>query len=349
MLAGSAWSGSVTASRSKRPTWRLWPTAAPLGGGGYPSVVTAVSRYELRAPRESDFERVAEILLADELDDAGQVILGADFLRSEWGEVGFNLATDAWVALDDKGSVLGYGQARRTEREVVESWGVVDPACRGRGVGAALLDRIEARAMEMLAGSSQDRFRHSINAADGAAAELLAARGLRLLRHHWHMEAILPVPLEACVDPPGVSVNAFDPRSDLAGLVAVLDEALADDRSYRRGRFEEWAREELSRPTYDPVLWQVARVDGTLVGAVTAEASADGWISFLGVLAAARGRGIGTALLRHLFATLADRDVARALVNVDAGNPSKATAVYEGAGMRVVKRWDLWERPRRRD
>ena len=311
--------------------------------------MTAASRYALRAPRESDFERVAEILVADELDDAGQVILGADFLRSEWGEVGFDLATDAWVVLDDKGSILGYGQARRAEPEVVESWGVVDPACRGRGFGAALFDRIEARATGMLAGSSQGRFRHSINAADDAAADMLAARGLRLLRHHWHMEVVLPVPPEPRVDPPGVSVEAFDPGSDLPGLVAVLDEALADDRSYRRGRFGEWAGEEMSSPTYDPALWQVARVDGTLVGAVTAEASAEGWVSFLGVLAAARGRGIGTALLHHLFATLADRGAPRALVNVDAGNPSKATAVYEGAGMRVVKRWDLWERTRRLD
>lgn len=308
--------------------------------------MTAASRYALRAPRESDFERVAAILLADELDDAGQVILGVDFLRSEWGEDGFNLATDAWVALDDQGSVLGYGQARRTEPEVVESWGVVDPACRGCGVGVALFDRIEARATEMLAGPSQGRFRHSINAADAAAAEMLAARGLRLLRHHWHMEVVLPVPLKPRVDPPGVSVKACDPRSDLPGLVAVLDEALADDRSYRRGRFEEWAREEMSSPDYDPALWQVARVDGRLVGGVTAEASAVGWVSFLGVLAAARGRGIGTALLRHLFAGLAERGAPRALVNVDAGNPSKATAVYEGAGMRAVKRWDLWERTR---
>ena len=56
--------------------------------------MTAASRYALRAPLESDFERVAEILVGDELDDAGQVVLGADFLRSEWGEVAFNLATE---------------------------------------------------------------------------------------------------------------------------------------------------------------------------------------------------------------------------------------------------------------
>lgn len=304
----------------------------------------ALSGFRVRAATDSDFEAVAGILRADELDDAGRVTLGAEFLRNEWNEVGFDLVTDAWVAVDDKGALLGYGQARRTQPTEVESWGIVDPACRGRGVGTAILDVIEARAMEMLAGSSGGRFRHSINAGDGPAAELLAARGLRPVRHYWHMELALPRQLEPGADPPGVNVTDFDPRSDLAELVAVLDEALAEDRGYRRGRFEEWAGQEMASPTYDPALWQVARADRTIVGAVTGESDAEGWISFLGVLAAFRGRGIGGALLRHLFTKLADRGAERVIVNVDAANPNKATAVYEGVGMNVVKRWDLWER-----
>jgi hypothetical protein len=33
------------------------------------------------------------------------------------------------------------------------------------------------------------------------------------------------------------------------------------------------------------------------------------------------------------------------LLNVDAENPTGATALYERVGMRIVKRWDLWDRP----
>jgi hypothetical protein len=40
----------------------------------------------------------------------------------------------------------------------------------------------------------------------------------------------------------------------------------------------------------------------------------------------------------------AERGLGRALVSVDARNPTGATGVYERAGMRIVKRWDLWER-----
>ena len=306
--------------------------------------VAPLSGYSFRAATPSDFEAVADILRADELDDAGQVSLGADFVRDEWSEVGFDLATDAWVALDGDGSIIGYGQARQTESTLVESWGVVDPACRGRGIGGALLDLIDARASEMLAGSNRGRFRHSINAGDSAAAELLEECGLRPLRHFWHMERMLSWPFEPGADPPGVLMTDFDPDNDFFEVNAVLSEALADDRGYRTGRFQQWAAQEMRSPTYDPTLWQVAKVGGQPVGAVTGEAGDPGWVSFLGVLAAFRGRGIGAALLRHLFTKLADRSIERVLVNVDAANPSKATAVYEGVGMQVIKRWDLWER-----
>ena len=32
------------------------------------------------------------------------------------------------------------------------------------------------------------------------------------------------------------------------------------------------------------------------------------------------------------------------MLNVDAENTTGATALYERVGMRIVKRWDVWER-----
>ena len=62
------------------------------------------------------------------------------------------------------------------------------------------------------------------------------------------------------------------------------------------------------------------------------------------VLGSHRGRGVGSALLRRAFATFTDRGLRRVRLNVDAENVTGATAVYERVGMRVVNRWDLWER-----
>ena len=133
--------------------------------------------YELRAPTWDDLEPAAGVLAADQLDDAGEAPLDTGYLRGEWGRFGFELTTDAWVAVDATGRVVGYGQVTRDEDDLAASWGVVHPAHRGRGIGSALLGRIEARATELLAGVHGARFRHVVNAGDEAAAAVLRGRG----------------------------------------------------------------------------------------------------------------------------------------------------------------------------
>jgi mycothiol synthase len=298
--------------------------------------------YQLRAPTADDFAPIAAVVVADELNDAGQSTLGADFLRGEWSRI--DLATDAWVAADDTGAIVGYGQVALEPPDVAQSWGVVHPEHRGRGVGSALLDRIGERAAA-LATSSPRRFRHAVNAGDRAAAALLDARGLRPEHHFWHMQIDLVVPCDPGRPPDGIEIGAIEPREDLVVVHAVLAEAFADDLSHHPAPFDQWLEDETSSPSYDPTLWLLARDRGVPAGTVTASVGEDrGWVDYLGVRAPYRGRGIGAALLRRSFAMLAERGASRVLVSVDAQNPTGATAVYERVGMRIVKRWDLWER-----
>ena len=92
-------------------------------------------------------------------------------------------------------------------------------------------------------------------------------------------------------------------------------------------------------------MWRLAWEDGRLVGALTAVVLDDcGWVTLLGVRADARGGGIAAALLRAAFAGFTARGTHTVLLVVDAANPTGATRLYESVGMRVVKRFDLWER-----
>jgi GNAT superfamily N-acetyltransferase len=303
--------------------------------------------YRFRAPIPGDLDAVAGVLIADDLDDAGEIVLDADFLLTGWNRSDFDLATDARVIVDGADSIVAYGQVMREEPSIVGSWGIVHPAQRARGLGSPLLDWIEQRADHLLADVPHPRFRHAINAGDRAAAAMLHARGLSPARHFWHMG----IDLEETVDlgrvPDQIEIGGIEPQTDLPAIHAVLAEAFAEDWGYHPDPFDRWAADYASGPNYDPRLWLIGRDGQAAVGALTANVSGDrGWVGEIGVLATHRGRGIARAFLRRSFATFAARGVGRVMLNVDAENPAGATALYEGVGMRIIKRWDLWERQR---
>jgi mycothiol synthase len=311
----------------------------------YAPGMTLPAGYRLRAPAPGDLDAVADVLIATELDEAGQVVLGADFVRDEWSRVGFDLATSAWVVVDGEGTVAGYAQTMREEPAVVDCWGVVHPRRRGRGIGSSLVDLTDERASRLLAGLPSGRFRHAISAGDDAAAAMLKARGLRPVRHFWHMQIDLTGPLEPGPAPEGVEITGIGSPGDLPAIHGVIEEAFADHFGHRAEPFDRWMAEQEASPSHDLTLWLLARAEGRPAGALTAHVGGDhGWVDYLGVLTACRGRGAGMALLRRSFAMFAGRGVRRVILNVDAENSTGATALYERAGMRVINRWDLWER-----
>ncbi|MCI0686097.1 MAG: GNAT family N-acetyltransferase [Sporichthyaceae bacterium] len=234
--------------------------------------------------------------------------------------------------------------AGKPEPDVVGSWGAVHPEHRGRGIGSGLLDRIEDRADQLSAAGQSLRLRHSINASDRVVAAMLQARGLRLVRHFWHMQIDFVRPPGSGRTPDGIEIAAAESIDDFRAVHGVLDKAFADDWGYHPGPFDQWLDDYVTSPDHDPALWLLARDPEEPVGALVAHIGGDrGWVSELGVLAAHRGRGIAAALLRRSFEAFADRGIREVILNVDAENPS-ATALYERVGMRVVKQWDLWER-----
>ncbi len=301
--------------------------------------------FAFRSPTFDDVDAVADVHLADQLADGVEPTLDAYFIRQVWNRPGIDLATDTWVVTDAAGAIVAYGQAVQDEPGIVGSWGVVLPAYRGRGIGTALFDRIEERASVQLSGASSPRFRHSINATDTAAAEMATARGLRPIRHHWHMGIDLDGPVVAGSPPAGIEIGGVDPATELPAIHAILVAAFAEDPADHPEPFDEWVAEHEASPSHDPSLWLVARDGGVPVGALIASDGDDaGWVDWLAVLSSHRGRGIAAALLHRAFAAAAARGLRRVLLNVDAENATGATAVYERAGMRAVFRWDLWER-----
>lgn len=300
--------------------------------------------YSFRTPTAADADAIGALFVAERDRHPQAPILDAHFIRETWTRAGFDLASDAWVVTDAAGAVVAYGHVRQEEDDAIGSWGLVRPDRNGLGIGAALFDRIEARVAERSVGHPAMRFRHAITTGDDAAAAIATARELRPVHHNWHMQVDLEPPVDQGEAPDGIDIGEMG-EDGLAEAHAVLADAFVDDWADLPGPRDRWIAEELASPSFDPTLWLMARDGATPVGLAAGSAGEDGGaVDWLGVIRSHRGRGIGGALLRRSFARFAARGITTVMVSVDADNVTGATGVYERAGMRVVGRWDLWER-----
>ncbi len=302
--------------------------------------------YEIRPPTFDDVEGVADVLLANDLADIGESDLNAEFVRDQWSSPGLELSEDAWVITDPNGTVVGHANLSPDGEGKLKSWGVVHPEHPGRGLGAALLDRLEARASDRLRGIASAMLHVAVTDTNAAAAFLVRARGYERVRTFRHLQIDLDgSPRDVGEPPPGIQILGIEPDRDLRRVHAIFVEAFSGEWGYRPIPFEEWVGLEVETHSYDPSLWLLATDGAEAVGALSGVVRGDrGWVDELGVRAPWRGRGIASALLRRAFATFASRGLARVMLNVDAENSTGAVRLYEGVGMRTLRAWDVYEK-----
>ncbi|HEY3214318.1 MAG TPA: GNAT family N-acetyltransferase [Actinomycetota bacterium] len=302
--------------------------------------------FEIRSPAFEEVEDVTEMLVATDLADTGTSESDADLIRDQWSSPGFQQAEDAWVVTDPNRAIVAYGSVTPDGEGKMKSWGIVRHDHRGRGLGAALLDRMEARASERLRGIPASVLHTAVNGADASAAALVRSRGFGYVRTFRHLQIDLADPsLDPGESPEGIAIGGIEPERDLRWIHAIFVEAFSEEWGYRPITFEEWVGNEVEVPSFDPRLWLLASAGDEAVGALTGVVWGDrGWVGELGVLAPWRGRGIASALLRRAFASFASRGLPRVMLNVDSENSTGAVRLYEGVGMRTVRAWDVYEK-----
>jgi ribosomal protein S18 acetylase RimI-like enzyme len=151
------------------------------------------------------------------------------------------------------------------------------------------------------------------------------------------MEAELPESPDAPDWPAGFAVRTAAVGDDLRPFYDAAEDAMADHWGHVATPYEEWV-ERVTGSTFDPSLWFLATAGEEPVGVALCRAADDmGWVGTLAVRRSWRRRGLGLALLRHVFGEFARRGLRRARLGVDAESPTGATRLYERAGMRVVQ------------
>lgn len=137
-------------------------------------------------------------------------------------------------------------------------------------------------------------------------------------------------------------------------LNALYADAFADHKTYRRDHPEHaWLARQLAK---DAVILLVARIDGRVVGGLTAyelpkfeAARSEIYLYDLAVCASVRRRGIATALIAELQHIAADMGAWAVFVQADYGD-DPAVALYTKLGVREdVMHFDLPPLPRTKD
>jgi ribosomal protein S18 acetylase RimI-like enzyme len=302
--------------------------------------------FRIRDARLADIPRVAAVGRAADLADIGELDADEDWLHDDWTRPRFDPSSDAWIVEQDAGPIVAFVYTWDEDPHVrFDSAGYVHPDFRGRGIGSVLVDVVERRALRdraLVPPGSSIEVLHSFDSdasglrdpdASGARA-LLEASGYGSEREYLHLGIDVPRGFVAGAPPAGITIR---PRSeaDDRGIVAVMADAFDDPWDYDE------AREEFRNShTYDPSLWMVAHDGDHPVGALFSYVTnGRGQVSALGVRAPWRRRGIGGALLRAAFVRLRDRGVPDVRLNVDSDNASRASRLYDRAGMRLRRRW----------
>jgi mycothiol synthase len=296
----------------------------------------------LRAPTLADVDGVVAVLNRASQELRGRDDVDANAIEGWWTQPApFDLSADVVLALRD-GVVVGYGDIGDQANDGSVLWLDV----RGealREVHAELERRALARR------SPTGVVRAMADERDHALAALLEEGGYHRIRSSYRMGTELVDRAFVPVWPDGAVVRSAVEGVDEPLLYRLNEESFVDHWGHTPTPYEEWLHWLRSMGVGDPSLWFVAEVEGEPAGVAICRPHDHGdpdcgWVSVLGVVRTYRRSGLGTALLTHALGELQRRGRLRAELGVDAESTTGAVGLYERAGMRVLRRWDIWER-----
>jgi mycothiol synthase len=304
----------------------------------------------LRPAQWSDLEAVRQLILdVCTADGDATVAVTSEELRNEWQTEGFELARNAWVVEDAGGRVIGYEDFNnRHAHASLMGDGYVHPGFMGRGIGTAMLQALDARAlqeMELAEPGLRVFIRNGMATGDRIARAIHEAQGYKPIRFSWRMEISLPEAPVAPAWPDGIVLKPFVLEKHNEKVFEAHEEAFSDHWGHTPGTFSRWKQRMTQRENFDPSLWFIAWDGDQVAGySLCRFKMGIGYVGTLGVRRPWRKHGLGMALLLHSFGELYKRGIQTVGLGVDASNPTGATRLYQKAGMHVASEYVIYEK-----
>ena len=325
-------------------------------------------------PDEADAAELTELLRKHEKHGRGWAGSGEDDVLVEVGAKGAMVRENVAVR-DREGVVRGWATAhdRAAGRMLMQV--MVDPDLDDETadqVAEALFAWADGAAQRVGRGRELDvqQIDSGAFADDERQHRWLERAGYTKVRSWWQMsrpvaaddEDLAPEPEQGVVIRPVMRQGGGMPdEDDLRTVHDILESSFADHFNSRPETFDEFIFRLREDPGHRWDHWWIAEIvddnkepepAGTLVGTMTeggldekGEPRPDGsYVSYLGVLQSARGRGVAKALLNMIIADAASRGRDRVGLEVDADSPTRADALYVSMGWETKYVTESWHK-----
>ncbi|HYT36033.1 MAG TPA: GNAT family N-acetyltransferase [Ktedonobacteraceae bacterium] len=144
-----------------------------------------------RSPKLDDMVAITELIKACDVDEYGIADSTMEDMSSNWHQPGFNLATDAWVIVTNKGQAVGFTCVWHRDYEQIFTFVCAHPEYRGRGIGTLLLRLVEERARQHVRNARPDTrvtLCGTVSSLNEQAKRLFEREGYTSIRKIWRIE-----------------------------------------------------------------------------------------------------------------------------------------------------------------
>lgn len=300
--------------------------------------------YTTRPATPDDVRACLALGIAVDVEEYGEPDWDESDVRDDWSRERFDMDRDTWLAYAPDGTLHGFGQTwDKSPHTLVVGDAFAHPD--GPDLYPWLVHRIVTRAAEHAAATDAGTTVHVYNSEPNARrAAALRAAGFDVCRVFRRMVVDFDGPLPEPAPGPGVTIRRAT-EADHRVVWELLTQSFAEHFDHVAEPYDAWHARMVGSDSYRPDCWWLADVDGVPAGVLVGQRhDENGWVKSLGTLPAARGRGVGTALLLTAFRAWQEQGVPRVGLGVDSDNSTGAMGLYERIGMRAEQRYDCYER-----
>jgi len=303
--------------------------------------------YEWRAATPADVDAIFDCARASSIVDHPNYTIPRDEIDEEFGHSYFDSTVDSIVAVTAKGRVDAWGFVTLSpgQETLVRSilWGGVRPDARGKSLGRQLIAWQEERGRQQLASSPKPLPGWLMAYAETrvpSAISTLEHAGFEVSRYYLELRRDLDQPITERPLADGLVLDTWKPEFDEAVRDARND-SFRDHWGSQSVTAEQWHGYATGPHTRRDLSVVALDAEGEVAGFVLTSVTEDDWagqgfssgyIGLVGVRRAWRGKGIAPSLLGYAMERMRDAGLEKAVLDVDAENPSGALGLYEAVG-----------------